>query len=536
MPRSQPHHLALFSLAARNDRAHEVIAHQSNSHLISKLPNEALGINVGFNIRSKSRGTLATLGRSNTDILVEGSSIGRVQCSFEIDLESRVVMLYDRSNSQTTQVSSENCQSFEPGRLRRIVVQRGLNTVIGMGGTRRDLVQFNLIWHGTPDETVAMIKSQEGKLAEEDESPLLARTLDEAPTELPSQRLTRIHTPGQNQLKIRYHKIGLPLGAGNFGTVHKCVDVDLGRLMAVKILTGPAGRTAEAWGEELYRTLKREVETLASINHPHIVDYIGSQGWDQPTIEIFMGLKDGTLASLIEKAPELQKLVAESAFPQMLRALDCLSSKNIIHRDVKPENILYVSLPGLNNQFRFQLGDFGLCNRVIDARTFAGTQIYMAPEMFEKGGQTCKADVWSLFVTILWALNVEDFRQKSFQSVQEIYDTVIAAAKSKDITSIKEMAVLDPEKRASAAQMLIKWFSGEGLSTPAHLVPPLIPLIAESPTTSAPAMAPRQQSRPIRIRRGSPKQDGTMMRLGNGKPERLRRQPTGAPHFGPTKR
>ena len=53
--------------------------------------------------------------------------------------------------------------------------------------------------------------------------------------------------------------------------------------------------------------------------------------------------------------------------------------KTIILRDAKPENILYADVLGSDNQFQFQLDDFGLCNRVINARTFAETQIYMAP-------------------------------------------------------------------------------------------------------------------------------------------------------------
>ena len=76
-----------------------------------------------------------------------------------------------------------------------------------------------------------------------------------------------------------------------------------------------------------------------------------------------------------------------------------LAWKGIIHRDVKPENILYISQPG--GQYQFQLGDFGLCNRAVDAMTYAGSELYMAPKMFRKGGQTSKLDVWSLFVTML---------------------------------------------------------------------------------------------------------------------------------------
>ena len=95
-----------------------------------------------------------------------------------------------------------------------------------------------------------------------------------------------------------------------------------------------------------------------------------------------MGLKEGTLESLIESGSYPH--VADSVFHQMLQALNCLVWKGIVHRDVKPENILYVSQT--SGQYQFQLGDFGLCNRVVDAATFAGSCLYMAPKMFRKGG------------------------------------------------------------------------------------------------------------------------------------------------------
>jgi hypothetical protein len=66
---------------------------------------------------------LQTLGRNGTDIIAEGSSIGRVRCSIEIEVDSRAVMLYDRSNGQTTQVFGENATPFENGRPRRFLLR-----------------------------------------------------------------------------------------------------------------------------------------------------------------------------------------------------------------------------------------------------------------------------------------------------------------------------------------------------------------------------------------------------------------------------
>jgi len=126
-----------------------------------------------------------------------------------------------------------------------------------------------------------------------------------------------------------------------------------------------------------------------------------------------MGLKEGSSELLIESGGAIPESVANAVLFHMLQAIDCLANKGIVHRDVKPANILYVSQP--DGQYQFQLGDFGLCNRAISAATFAGSPLYMAPELFHQGGQTSRVDVWSLFVTILWTLNVREFRQKCDQ-------------------------------------------------------------------------------------------------------------------------
>jgi serine/threonine protein kinase len=204
-----------------------------------------------------------------------------------------------------------------------------------------------------------------------------------------------------------------------------------------------------------------------------------------------MGLKEGTLESMVESGDGLPTSVADSLFPQMLQALDCLAYNGIVHRDVKPENILYVSQPG--GQYQFQLGDFGLCNRVVDAATFAGSYMYMAPEMLRKGGQTSKLDVWSLFVTMLWTLDAGGFRQRSnqFKSVEDVQQAVLhAASKIDTVSKIQEMAVVNPKERASAAQMLVKYYNGVGLSTPRNQVPALVRSPSPAITTArAPALA-----------------------------------------------
>ncbi|KAI0433083.1 kinase-like protein [Xylaria sp. FL1042] len=499
-----PHPLALFSLAPIGERARDVVMNPSNKHLVSELQREEGGevelvLSIGHVGSLSSKTTLATLGRTG-DVFVEGSGISKIQCSFEIDYITKVVMFYDRSHGLTTQVFGEKCTPFEYGRARKVVVNQTFNTIIGMGGVHRDHVQFELVWH-TDDsaQTIDHLRRRETIILEE--NPRLARTIYAADTVLQSQRDTRIHTPGPRQPTLRFQLFD-NLGAGQFGEVFKAINLDSGTFIAVKILKKPAA-ASEEWRMCL-RSLKREVENLATVNHPHIVDYIGSEDWDGLEPKIFMGLKEGTLYSLIkgESFTSLDDL-SLSVFNHMLQALDYLASKGMVHRDLKPENILYVV--DKDGQYNFQLGDFGFSNYANMAATYVGSPLYMAPELGSGGEQTHKLDVWSLYVTMLWTLDTCGFREKSkhFKGPKAAQDTILRiAAEEATVCRISPMARINPKERASAAQMLLDYFEGVGLSTPRTAIPPLLndpPRPSdEAPTTvNATTIMPAQPTIPV---------------------------------------
>lgn len=213
-PRS--HSLALFSLVPKNDRARDVLDHPHNRLLVSDVPGSTSdvyltempkGLNIGTQIPSQSRYTLAKLGR-NGDIVVEGSGISRIQCSFEIHEHTRQIMLYDRSFSKSTQTFGPNAKPFELDRPdRRVVVARGVNDEFGFGGVGSDLFQFKIHWHHDKEPP-----DFEKQINDRVDHPRFARTVDddETPTVIPSQRVTRIHTPARTpgaltRNKIRYH-------------------------------------------------------------------------------------------------------------------------------------------------------------------------------------------------------------------------------------------------------------------------------------------------------------------------------------------
>ncbi|KAL8725832.1 MAG: hypothetical protein Q9166_007119 [cf. Caloplaca sp. 2 TL-2023] len=208
------------------------------------------------------------------------------------------------------------------------------------------------------------------------------------------------------------------------------------------------------------------------------IEFIHSQGWSGPSVELFMALKDGSLRSLLhQREPSFAEKMTNRYFPEILRALDFLAFNDVIHRDVKPENILYSAVQPDTGEYHFYLDDFGLCNNANSAITRVGTELSMAPEVHAGGQQqTSKVDVWSLFVTTMWSLDIDDFRTRcnDIGFLGGVRDVVVRAASTDDrMKSIGGMARIDPDERASAAQMINKLFKGEGLTTPRKQVQPL---------------------------------------------------------------
>jgi serine/threonine protein kinase len=170
-----------------------------------------------------------------------------------------------------------------------------------------------------------------------------------------------------------------------------------------------------------------------------------------------MPLMKGNLKTLVEKAtvPD-EHALSDTVLRQMLLALECIASHNIIHRDVKPENILWEhdpSSPSPEN-YRFCLGDFGLSNDPTLACTAAATEPFMAPEVFHRKRQTAKVDIWSLFATIVWTRTPEFRRACSQMRAPDLHVWLVDFSRTELYANIRRMASMDPVKRPSATKQL----------------------------------------------------------------------------------
>lgn len=256
------HHL--FALRPVNDRAKEVVNDPANASFVEFVENKP-ELRIGQHSSRSSAATLVAIGRHETnDIYVRNSSISRFQCTFEVNTETNIILLYDKSTINTTQVYGDKSKPFELGRARKVVVLPEWNTRLGIGGVKRDLYLFDIVWNMSSDAYSKVVKARQDAAGRLKEDSRRAPTADNADTVGPSQRLTRIHTPGCGGFPMRYIKT-MDLGSGSFGTVAECIDADTGRIMAVKILKLPSPSDVDR--VTIQTSIKREVEFLATLDH-----------------------------------------------------------------------------------------------------------------------------------------------------------------------------------------------------------------------------------------------------------------------------
>jgi serine/threonine-protein kinase len=181
---------------------------------------------------------------------------------------------------------------------------------------------------------------------------------------------------------------------GGMGVVYKAVDPDLDRQIALKIIA-----PEHATNETAVARFKAECRLAASLEHPNIVP-IHRGGEFEGVLYLAMRFIPGTtLRKVIDKGPMDLALVSDIV-SQVAGALDAAHERGLVHRDVKPANILISGPPGKPHVF---LTDFGLTKRLGSANEaltrdggWVGTPDYVAPEQIQGHKVDRRADVYSL--------------------------------------------------------------------------------------------------------------------------------------------
>ena len=179
---------------------------------------------------------------------------------------------------------------------------------------------------------------------------------------------------------IENYSIEELLGQGGMGSVYRALDTSLDRVVALKIMNPGLATNAD-----FLRRFKSEARVLGRLQHPHIVNVYTFRHIDSHLFIVMEYIGGGTLNDMIDHRGPLPLPQAIDILKQSLSALEFAHSSNIIHRDIKPPNIL------LTKNHRVKVSDFGLAKIQEDSShtmvtrvgMTGGTLHYMPPEQTE---------------------------------------------------------------------------------------------------------------------------------------------------------
>lgn len=210
--------------------------------------------------------------------------------------------------------------------------------------------------------------------------------------------------PHTGELLAGRYRLIERIGAGGMGRVYRARDELLGRDVALKLFFQGEGGEADA------ARRASEARVLASLNHPCLVTLYDAQVTAADQAYLVMELIDGpTLRHVIEDGPIDPSDVAR-LLQDLAGGLAAVHRAGVVHRDVKPSNVLLRSEPGSRPLYRAVLADFGVAHLVDGGRlttpgTVIGTAAYLAPEQVHGGEPTTASDVYALGLLTLEALS-----------------------------------------------------------------------------------------------------------------------------------
>ncbi|MER5484800.1 serine/threonine-protein kinase [Streptomyces sp. NPDC002812] len=241
------------------------------------------------------------------------------------------------------------------------------------------------------------------------------------------------------------------LGRGGMGTVWRATDELLGRPVAVKEL-----HVGEGDGDGVAAGALREARAVAHVRHPHVVvvhDVVEHDGRPCIVMELVDG---GSLADLVSAGKTLTPVETARTALALLGALTAAHGRGVLHRDVKPANVLMEAGTG-----RVVLTDFGIARfsgatTISETGAFVGSPEYTAPERMQGAAAGPAADLWSLGTLMCTALTGESpFRRDSLGGVLHavVSGEIRTPAQAGPLLPvIRGLLERDPERRMSAAE------------------------------------------------------------------------------------
>jgi hypothetical protein len=188
------------------------------------------------------------------------------------------------------------------------------------------------------------------------------------------------------------------LGRGGMGVIYRATELSLGRPVALKLIA-----TEQASDPDVRERFEREARMTASIEHPNVVP-VYAAGEEDGHLYLVMRYVPGTdLHHLLRAEGALEPARAASIVMQVAGALDAAHAAGLVHRDVKPANVLLAGSHAYLSDFgitRVQASD----TRITDSGNWIGTVDFMAPEHLRGEPTDARADVYALGCVLYTAL------------------------------------------------------------------------------------------------------------------------------------
>jgi serine/threonine protein kinase len=188
------------------------------------------------------------------------------------------------------------------------------------------------------------------------------------------------------------------LGKGSFSDVRAGYDCNTGASVAVKLIKKKGLQKAE-----LMQDISREEQILKQLSHPNIIKFNDVFDTDDSFVEVMELAPWGNLLHHVINKGRLSEQQARHIFVQLVSAVACLHSKNIVHRDIKMDNILL-----MDSMNTIKLIDFAFADYANGPLTrWCGTPFYSAPELVIRQPYGKKVDIWAMGVVLYTMLHAQ---------------------------------------------------------------------------------------------------------------------------------
>ncbi|KAI6172088.1 hypothetical protein M3Y98_00934400 [Aphelenchoides besseyi] len=266
--------------------------------------------------------------------------------------------------------------------------------------------------------------------------------------------------------RIGFYRLGKELGCGNFSKVRLGVHVLTREKVAVKVME------KSKMDQKAQRLLAREIQSMEQTHHPNIIRLFECVETLSKTYLIMEYAGGGELYTYVHENGKLNEKIARSIFAQVVSAVSHLHSKQLVHRDIKAENVIFASVGWV------KLADFGFscqCDSNTLLSTFCGSPPYASPELFRDASYHGHAvDIWALGILLYFMLvGVTPFRGETVQELKknilEGVFTIPEYVSQQAQMLITRMLDMNPIKRPRAEDLKKMYFFNDTKFTDSYL-------------------------------------------------------------------